>query len=120
MLASWDGQDNPLGVRYWLKGPVATQLIVEDKNPATLAYDFGWDCASRDAACAGGWSASTTSTTKSLHPIFVLTIYTGFPFVKIEAILENIWSTKLKDQSYSLDIRLGDPLASAAAYSNPP
>ena len=77
--------------RYWLKGPVVTQIIVEDRT-STLTYDMGWD------------------TYKPLHPIFVLTFYAGTPGVKTEYILENCWATKLKDVSYSLALKSGPAL----------
>lgn len=78
--------------RYWLKGPVVTQVIVEDRE-STLAFDMGWD------------------SYKPLHPIFVLTFYAGTPGVKTEYILENCWSTKLKDVSYSLALKSGAALS---------
>jgi hypothetical protein len=76
---------NSLQARYWLKGPIVTQVIVEDKS--SLAYDFG------------------STSHKSLHPVFVLTFYpnTGLG-VEAEYILENMWATKLQDQSYNLTL----------------
>lgn len=41
MLEAWNGETSAEGVRYWLRGPVVTQVIVEDRSPA-LAYDFGF------------------------------------------------------------------------------
>lgn len=40
MLGAWNGTESDLGIRYWLKGPLVTQVIVEDKE--RLKYDFGW------------------------------------------------------------------------------
>jgi hypothetical protein len=95
MLTAWNGVDsgiNGSGVRYWLKGPVVTQVIVEDRS-SSLTYDLGWDSA------------------KPLHPIFVLTFYPGSGLgVKVESIVENMWTTKLEDQSYSLALKTGNPL----------
>lgn len=72
--------------RYWLKGPIVTQVIVEDRS-STLAYDFGSDAY------------------KSLHPVFVLTFYPGSGLgVKVEYVVENVWNTKVQDQSYSLTL----------------
>jgi len=84
-------------VRYWMKGPIVTQVIVEDRS-AALAYDFG------------------TTAHKSLHPIFVLTFYpnTGLG-VSVQYILENMWTTKLQDQSYSLTLTAGG----ATVFSKP-
>lgn len=41
ILSRWDGVENPTGVRYWMRGPIATQVIVEDKS-ADTPFDFGW------------------------------------------------------------------------------
>ncbi len=41
ILSRWNGRESDTGVRYWLRGPVATQVIVEDKSAAS-AFDFGW------------------------------------------------------------------------------
>ncbi len=87
ILNDWTGSPNDHRVRFWLRGPICTQVILEDATPA-LAYDLGWD------------------SHKSLHPILVVTIYPGTKVgVKIEAILENQWSTKLQDQRYALMLR---------------
>lgn len=93
ILNDWNGSDSR--VTYWLKGPICTQVILEDRSP-TLAYDIGF------------------TSHKSLHPIFVVTFYPGSTAgVKAEMILENMWSTKLQDQSYSLALKVGNPLGSA-------
>lgn len=83
--------------RYWLKGPVVTQVIVEDRSPA-LAWDLGWDAS------------------KPLHPVFVLTFYPGWNGVRIEYILENVWTTKYRDVSYSVALKSG-PSSGATRYS---
>lgn len=100
MLAAWSGTDtglNGLGVRYWLKGSICTQVIVEDRS-AALAYDMGWDAS------------------KPLHPIFVVTFYptSAVTAVKVEYILENDWTTKLEDQTYSLALKSGSALGTTA------
>jgi hypothetical protein len=41
ILSRWDGSESADGVRYWMKGPIATQVIVEDKSVETRE-DFGW------------------------------------------------------------------------------
>jgi hypothetical protein len=84
---------------YWLQGPVCTQVIVEDRSTA-LAYDMGWDAH------------------KPLHPIFVLTFYPGTTAgVKVEMILENMWTTKLEDQTYDVTLKTGQSLATV--YTKP-
>ena len=75
---------NSSGNRYWMRGPIVTQVIVEDKSPR-LAYDFGTDAY------------------KCLHPVFVLTAYpTTNLGIKVEYILENVWMNKIQDQTYTL------------------
>ena len=84
--------------QYWLKGPQCTQVIVEDRTQA-FKYDVGFDAR------------------KSLHPIFVATFYPAWKGVKIEMILENMWFSKLQDQTYSVALRTGNPLKPEPAYS---
>jgi hypothetical protein len=96
ILNDWDGSPKDSRVKYWLQGPICTQVILEDRTPR-LSYDLGWD----------GY--------KGLHPIFVATFYPGSSVgVKVEMILENMWSTKLEDQTYSLVLRTTGPSAEPA------
>jgi hypothetical protein len=89
ILTDWAGDSR---VTYWLQGPICTQVILEDRSTA-LKYDLGWD------------------SYKPLHPIFVVTFYPAAPnSVKVEMILENMWTTKIEDQTYSLALRTGNPL----------
>lgn len=41
ILAAWNGTPSDTSVRYWLRGPLVTQVIVEDKSAQT-PFDFGW------------------------------------------------------------------------------
>jgi hypothetical protein len=94
IVTDWGGTSSDARVTYWLQGPVCTQIILEDRS-TTLAYDLGWD------------------THKPLHPIFVVTFYPGSTAgAKVEMILENMWTTKLEDQTYSLVLKTGNPLGS--------
>ena len=105
--------------RFWIKGPVANIIIAEDRSPA-LKYDFGWHCASGCAPTDARWgtkffdyaqsSWSVDATNRSLHPIFVLTQYQGWPGVKVEYILENDWITTVQDQNYNLTLKSGQTL----------
>ena len=89
IVTDWAGTSADKRVTYWLQGPVCTQIILEDQTSA-LQYDMGWD------------------TYKPLHPIFVVTLYPGYTAgVKVEMILENEWTTKLEDQTYSLSLKTG-------------
>lgn len=177
ILDAWDGQESDMSVRYWLKGPIATQVIVEDKTKA-LPFDFGWQAALKpvrlatpvklkddtlqinaaDAELLSAWQAplmvyvgaeqinvcSISDTTlsvcrdgrgindsrpaahpsgglvapnqnwidppddryKSLHPVFVLTFYPRWEGLKIEYIVENVWTTRLQDQVYRAKLLL--------------
>lgn len=73
--------------RYWLQGPICTQVIIEDRSEQ-LRYDLGW------------------SDPKSFHPIFVATFYPGWRGVRVEMIGENSWTTKLQDLAYSLSLKV--------------
>lgn len=41
ILGAWNGTPTDTSVRYWLRGPLVTQVIVEDKSAQT-PFDFGW------------------------------------------------------------------------------
>lgn len=176
ILAAWDGHESDTGVRYWLKGPLVTQVIVEDKGAGT-PFDFGWrgelqpviadtaigvkdskikvrassaanlagwtfpmiayigterikicSATSEELSVCGreldgtkarplpsaqpvtpdaGWRKAEEEQFKSLHPVFVVTAYRNWPGVKVEAILENMWSTRLQDQAYRARVMKG-------------
>jgi len=59
---------------------------------------------------SGAWYTGT-SQFASLHPRFILTFYgsSSFP-VGVESILENEWTTRIQDQTYSLVLKTGAPL----------
>lgn len=101
------------GIQVELQGPVVTQVLVEDCSAAT-AYDFGWT-----------WNGTTMSspvtgnaTTASLHPKFRLRFFgtSGYP-VEVESIVENMWTTRMQDQKYSVVLKTGSPLSSAYTHS---
>ncbi len=99
-ISSGDGPARTISVRdllaegnfrYWLSGPLVTQVIVEEKGTG-LKHDLDWNGV------------------KSFHPIFVLTFYTGQPGVKVEFIAENTWMDRLQDLNYSVVLKTGrDP-----------
>lgn len=189
MLEEWDGQASESGVRYWLQGRLATQLIVEDRSPASK-YDFGWkpewpalmtaaaitakdetikiqpayagalaswkfpvtvylgterirlcsasgttltvcgggrgadgtkastQAAGRLLGADAGWRSAPEDRFRSLHPIFVVTIYPGWSGVKVDTILENVWATRLQDQIYFARIGRGASGADTAWTKN--
>lgn len=84
--------------RYWLRGPICTQVIVEDRTPAR-GFDLGWD------------------EYRPFHPIFVATFYPGWRGVKLEVIGENLWAESLEDLNYALEIRVGPPGRLSTAYT---
>ena len=102
---------NTAQVRYWMAGPVVTQVIIEDKSPNRSA-DFGWSCT---GGCTGDYASATWATdnqNRSLHPIFVVTFYPANKTVKVDYILENMWTTALQDQRYTVNLKSGANLAS--------
>ena len=42
MLSGWDGVESYCRPRYWLRGPLVTQLILEYGCAGELTYDLGW------------------------------------------------------------------------------
>lgn len=93
--------------RYWLRGPVVTQVIVEDRS-ASYTYDYGWHLAT------GVMIVDADPKYKSLHPVFVLTFYPGWPGVKGECIQENVWMFKRQDQIIDVTIKTGGALGTTA------
>lgn len=56
-----------------------------------------------------GWTQAGEDKYRSLHPIFVLTFYPNWNGIKIEAILENTWATRMQDQVYRARLLAGTP-----------
>ncbi|MBI4892560.1 MAG: hypothetical protein HY821_18185 [Acidobacteria bacterium] len=81
--------------RYYLRGPVVTWAIAEDRT-AALSYDFGWQYS------GGSWQAPSASQYKSLHPIIMVQFWpasgtaSAWPGVEVEAILWNASTTRLQ------------------------
>jgi hypothetical protein len=94
--------------RYWLQGPVVTEIIAEgprDDASHTFDYDMGWD-----TNCPGATNC------KPLHAIFDLTFYDQWPGVLEKVTVENMWSTKLEDVTYTGSVKNTNGLA-ATPYS---
>jgi hypothetical protein len=83
---------------YRLRGPYATQVIVEDFTRPDPAFDFGWEYV------AGAWQAPSASIYKSVHPLFVATFYSGWSGVEVEAIALNAATTRLQRQVFDLSV----------------
>ncbi len=73
--------------RYWLSGPIVTQVIVEDRTPAR-SFDLSF------------------GSQKSFHPMFIVSFYPSDSNVKVDFIGENVWVDGLKDIKYSLTLNL--------------
>lgn len=89
---------------YWLRGPVLTEVIVEDASLARQ-YDFGWVCS---ANCTQPYASSTwadDTTHRSLHPIFVLSFPAGMSTVRAQYTVANYWTSARQDQRYSLTLK---------------
>jgi hypothetical protein len=109
--------------RYWLQGRICTQVILEgprDNERAAISYDFGWQWDGTQ------WISSEDPKYRSVHPIFVLTFYRGWRGVKIEYLLENVWTTRLQDQQYAVTLYKDNPVtplraraARETVYSHP-
>jgi hypothetical protein len=77
--------------RWWMKGPVVSAVIAEDRSSAFL-YDFGWQYS------GGAWIAPSDAKYKSLHPVYELRFYpdpdgagplAAWPGVEVDAQLWN-------------------------------
>ncbi|HKW94431.1 MAG TPA: right-handed parallel beta-helix repeat-containing protein [Methylomirabilota bacterium] len=80
--------------RYWLKGPIVTAVIIEDRGPARLYdRDFG-------------------DGSKALHPIFEAWFYPAEGAVDLGYTVENTWASSdrtkgMRDLRYGLTLRSG-------------
>lgn len=93
-----------LSCRYWLAGPVVSQIIVEDRSPAR-AFDTGF------------------RTGNPIHPWFIITAYAGWQGLKVDYILENTWTgntvpqgMQLVDDAYQVILQKGSPLSAWYTY----
>lgn len=83
--------------RYWLKGPLVTQVIVEEQGVAP----------GQDISAAGY---------RSIHPIFILTFYSGHRGVRVEAVSEIAWLDRLQRLKYSAKLWTGAPGSEELVY----
>ena len=80
--------------RYYLRGPVVTWVILEDRS-TSLSHDFGWQYS------GGAWIAPSLAKYRSLHPIIMAQFWPGagvssWPGVEIDAILWTGATTRLQ------------------------
>lgn len=60
ILSKWDGVESATGIRYWLRGPLVTQVIVDDRS-ASSPFDFGWQASFKDMpVLVKSFTATTT------------------------------------------------------------
>ena len=83
--------------RYWSRGPLMTQIIIEELG-AQPANDF----------LANG--------RRSIHPIFIATFYEGHRGVRVEVVSEIAWLKRLQRVIYSARILTGPPGQEQPAY----
>ncbi len=92
--------------RFWLKGPVVTAVIIEDRSPArNFDQDFG-------------------DNSKALHPIFEAWFYPGSKNVEVGYTVENIWASSdknrsMRDLTYGLKLSAGAK-APRVRFQQPP
>lgn len=107
-------------VEYSLRGPLVTEVRVQDCTPAT-AFDFGahWDGTAM--AMNGSDWYSGNSHYASLHPVWVLRFVPSASSVRVEYGLENSWaSDRVQDQVYALVLKAGSPLATVYTSAGKP
>jgi hypothetical protein len=92
---------------YRLRGPVVTQILVEDVSRPSPAYDFGWEYS------GGAWQAPSADKFKSVHPLFTLSFYAGWSGVEVEAMAQNPWTTRGQRQVFDLAVKRGSDGATA-------
>lgn len=93
--------------KYLLQGPVVTQIMLFGGTDNS----FGWECDSSISTCpavspytATGWKDPTDVKYNSIHPIWVISFYTGWAGVKTEFIWENVWFGRLQDLKFDLEL----------------
>lgn len=83
--------------RYWSRGPLMTQIIIEELGPRPA----------KDMLANGH---------RSIHPIFIATFYEGHRGVRVEVVSEIAWRDRLQDVNYSARILTGPPGQEQPAY----
>lgn len=83
--------------RYWLRGPICTQVIIEDRSDK-FEFDLGWEGR------------------KPFHPMFVATFYPGWRGVKVDWIGEVAWTNVLEDLTYSMVLKASGPDGTKVIY----
>jgi hypothetical protein len=95
-------------------GPLTGAVAYSTTSSSASAHAWYTNVLSLDQP--ESWVAARNASYNSLHPIFVLTEYTGWAGVKVEYILENDWVDRQQDQKYSVVLKNG-PGLSNTVYS---
>lgn len=103
--------------RWWMRGPVVSAVIAEDRSSAFL-YDFGWQYS------GGAWGAPSEAKYKSLHPVYELRFYpdpdgagalTEWPGVEVDA---QVWNATMgrfqRFDGLNLTLKTGNAEATTA------
>ena len=83
---------------YRKRGPVLTEVVVEDVSRPDPAYDFGWEYT------GGAWQAPSGNQFKSVHPLFTVSFYAGWSGVEVEVLAQNPWTTRGQRQVFDLAV----------------
>jgi|GEM_PF-4723971 len=97
--------------RLRLDGPAVWEVIAEDRSSAQT-YDFGITCSG--TGCSGDYSGaswSDDSSSKAVHPYFILRMYRGWPGVQVRYIHEQINSADMRDQRFTITLLTGSGLS---------
>ncbi|MBA3975881.1 MAG: hypothetical protein C0504_16875 [Candidatus Solibacter sp.] len=86
--------------RYWSRGPLMTQIIIE-QHGADPSHDL------------------LANAHRSIHPIFIATFFEGHPGVRVEVVSEIAWHNRLQRVDYSARILTGPPGHQNLAFDLP-
>jgi hypothetical protein len=93
-----------------------TLTVVRGVNGTAAAYHANGSVVSSNAQ-PSTWEAAPSSLFNSLHPIFILSFYPSLNSVKVDYIVEDLWTGKMQDQAYAFVLKAGNPLAQVYAHS---
>jgi hypothetical protein len=98
----------PVGITsghvYYIVGATANTFQISSTSggsAVTFADDGAYPIYALRPYSDYPWAAASDDAHKSLHPIFVVTAYAGWPGVRTEYILENTWVDRVQDQWFS-------------------
>jgi hypothetical protein len=86
---------------YRMRGPVVTQVLVEDLTRPNPVYDFGWEYN------GSAWQAPSDVKYRSIHPWFTLAFYAGWAGVEVELMAVQAATTRFQRQVFDLAVKRG-------------